>query len=158
MACKKMLVLLGDTYHHRLWCVWELFTLFSFQSERKVHAKIEIADLNDFNKNRSKAVEIEAGGAKNISSKINLVNKAKSGLEMLQTFELSSAHTYDPNEEKKILGVVRAVGEAKFEEAIHKLGRLHLERKQDIHKLRASFRAVGSRRNPALSTSRMASG
>mmetsp|Transcript_108610 Transcript_108610/g.315889 ORF Transcript_108610/g.315889 Transcript_108610/m.315889 type:complete len:883 (-) Transcript_108610:120-2768(-) len=158
MACKKMLVLLGDTYHHRLWCVWELFTLFSFQSERKVHAKIEIADLNDFNKNRSKAVEIEAGGAKNISSKKNLVNKAKSGLEMLQTFELSSAHTYDPNEEKKILGVVRAVGEAKFEEAIHKLGRLHLERKQDIHKLRASFRAVGSRRNPALSTSRMASG
>jgi len=158
MACKKMLVLLGDTYRHRLWCVWELFTLFSFQSERKVHAKIEIADLNDLNKNRRKAVVIEAVGAKNISSKKNLVKKAKSGLEMLQTFELSSAHTYDPNEEKKILGVVRAVGEAKFEEAIHKLGRLHLERKQEIHRVGASFRAVGSRRNPALSTFRMASG
>ena len=32
MACNKMLVLCGETYVQRLWCAWELFTLFSFQS------------------------------------------------------------------------------------------------------------------------------
>ena len=30
MACNRMMVLCGHTYQHRLWCVWELFTLFAF--------------------------------------------------------------------------------------------------------------------------------
>ena len=30
MACDKMLVLCGDTYAHRLWCIWEIFTLLAF--------------------------------------------------------------------------------------------------------------------------------
>lgn len=136
MACKKMLVLLGDTYRHRLWCVWELFTLFSFQSEKKAHAKIVIADLTAIERESS-----DAGG--------DLIDReAKSGLSTLQTFELSSAHTYDPNEEKKILAVVRAVGEAKFEEAIHKLGRLRLEHK--------GHERTGSSRSGAVSSRNMA--
>ena len=30
MTCKQLLLLVGDTYCSRLWCVWELCTLFSF--------------------------------------------------------------------------------------------------------------------------------
>lgn len=28
--CKKVLVLLGENYTSRLWCMWELFRLFTF--------------------------------------------------------------------------------------------------------------------------------
>ena len=30
MQCSKMMVLCGDTYACRLWCIWELFTLLAF--------------------------------------------------------------------------------------------------------------------------------
>merc|ERR1712137_503168 len=30
MQCHKMLVLCGETYARRLWCLWELFTLLAF--------------------------------------------------------------------------------------------------------------------------------
>ena len=36
MACREMLVLCGETYPFRLWCVWELFTLLAF-------TKVEVA-------------------------------------------------------------------------------------------------------------------
>ena len=43
MACNKMLVLCGSTYPSRLWCAWELFTLFSFQGHKQALAKVERA-------------------------------------------------------------------------------------------------------------------
>ena len=42
MACKKMLVLCGHTYASRLWCAWELFTLFSFQGHKRALEQIEV--------------------------------------------------------------------------------------------------------------------
>ena len=47
MACRKMLVLCGDTYVQRLWCAWELFTLFSFQSHAHACRKMELVILKE---------------------------------------------------------------------------------------------------------------
>ena len=47
MACRKMLVLCGDTYMERLWCAWELFTLFSFQAHSVACNKLELIILQD---------------------------------------------------------------------------------------------------------------
>ena len=47
MACKKMLVLCGHTYSSRLWCAWELFTLFSFQGHKRALEQIELIPLID---------------------------------------------------------------------------------------------------------------
>merc|ERR1712039_223171 len=46
MACKRMLVLCGDTYLRRLWCAWELCTLFSFSSDDDVMERIEFVPLD----------------------------------------------------------------------------------------------------------------
>merc|ERR1712100_184219 len=45
MACKKMLCLCGPTYTQRLWCAWELFTLFSFSSFKQAVSRVEIVFL-----------------------------------------------------------------------------------------------------------------
>jgi hypothetical protein len=45
MACKKMLVLCGPTYPTRLWCAWELCTLFSFKQEEAALATVVLVPL-----------------------------------------------------------------------------------------------------------------
>ena len=43
MACKRMLVLCGETYTTRLWCIWELYTFFSMSSDV---ARMQVRHLN----------------------------------------------------------------------------------------------------------------
>ena len=47
MACHKMLVLCGNTYVQRLWCAWELFTLFSFQAHSVACEKLELVIIEN---------------------------------------------------------------------------------------------------------------
>jgi hypothetical protein len=46
-ACKKMLVLMSDTYLKRLWCVWELFTLFTFSNKEIAMERLEFTNIFD---------------------------------------------------------------------------------------------------------------
>ena len=46
MAAKKMLVLCGPTYPKRLWCAWELFTLFSFSNRQQALDRVELIPLD----------------------------------------------------------------------------------------------------------------
>ena len=90
-ACKKLLVVCGETYFQRLWCMLELFIMFAFsQDEANAVARIEL-------------VPIEADGV-----------TRESILESMSTFELEGAHCYDPNEEIKLRSVMAAVGEEQF--------------------------------------------
>jgi hypothetical protein len=95
MACKRMLVLCGPTYLKRLWCAWELCTLFSFMSEEQGLKRVEM-------------VLVE----KEINFKV---------MQRLTSFRLANAHCYDPNEESRIRRVVGAVGEARFNKRITRL-------------------------------------
>ena len=86
MACRKMLVLCGPTYPTRLWCAWELFTLFSFQDSKQATNSIALVVL-DYAGSR--------GGMKGMVEE----RQARNGLTQ---FDLNEAHTYDPNEEAKL--------------------------------------------------------
>jgi len=94
MACNSMLVLGGTTYIDRLWCVWELYTLFAV-SERD--PKLIVRDFS--------------WGATTLT-------------ERLATFTLGEhANCYDPNEKAKLLQAIRAApgGETSFNKVIRSL-------------------------------------
>jgi hypothetical protein len=65
---------MGPTYLKRLWCIWEIFTLFCFCNDELAAERIEILPLIDTN-------EL---------------------IEQLETFNIDEAHCFDPNEEYKL--------------------------------------------------------
>eukprot|EP00746_Dinoflagellata_sp_MGD_P125109 gnl/MRDRNA2_/MRDRNA2_59810_c0_seq1.p2 gnl/MRDRNA2_/MRDRNA2_59810_c0~~gnl/MRDRNA2_/MRDRNA2_59810_c0_seq1.p2 ORF type:complete len:170 (+),score=41.66 gnl/MRDRNA2_/MRDRNA2_59810_c0_seq1:790-1299(+) len=71
MSCNKMLVLMGETYATRLWCAWELVTIFSFMREEFAQQHVIVKSLLD---------------------------KADSA-QRFKNFDVMKAHCYDPNEE-----------------------------------------------------------
>jgi hypothetical protein len=46
-ACKKVLILLSPSYLTRLWCVWELFALFTFCYKELAVARVQVVPLGD---------------------------------------------------------------------------------------------------------------
>jgi hypothetical protein len=72
-ACKSMLVLMGPEYIKRLWCVWELFTLFTFANKELALERIKIIPHSD--------VDVE---------------------KSINGFDIDQAHSFDPNEEVKL--------------------------------------------------------
>ena len=99
MACSKVLVLPGDTYTSRLWCMWELCTLFSFTSMKQALDSVVVLPLY-------------ADGD---------VQKFARDLEI---FDFMNASCYDPNEENKIFHAIKAVGGKRFNSRIHAMGKL----------------------------------
>ena len=95
MACDNMLVLAGETYSTRLWCVWELCTLFSFMSSTNALKRVTLLSLTEDN--------------------------GETVLKELMSFSISNAHCYDPNEEKRLRRVIGAVGVERFETNIRTL-------------------------------------
>lgn len=97
MACDKMLILCGSTYASRLWCVWELFVLFSFSSEDKARQKVEFVPL------------------------LGKENTATVLLDSLKQFSMTNAHCFDPNEEARLRNIISARGETEFQDRIRQL-------------------------------------
>ncbi len=91
MACDKMLVLCGDTYAQRLWCIWEIFTLLAFT---EVNAALE---------------------------RLLVVPLANDACEQLTEFQLNTAHCYDPNEEAKLRLAIGSLGNDVFTERVRML-------------------------------------
>ena len=117
MACKQMLVLCGETYPSRLWCAWELFTLFSFQGHKRALAKVELLPLLKDRSQHSK-MERMLKSAKETAreSEDNVLNN-------LLSFDVQRSHCYDPNEESNLRSVIIAVGAERFNESIRKLAK-----------------------------------
>ena len=116
MACKKMLVLCGKTYPARLWCAWELCTLFSFMREEQALERVELVATD---------------------SNVDV-------MEILTTFDVMNAHCYDPNEEAKLRRVIGEVGEERFNESIIKLSKSiikDLEKKASWYAVKVGIRA-----------------
>ena len=100
MACNKVLVLCGDTYTSRLWCMWELCTLFSFTSMQQALLSVVVKPLQDGEVARAEFIK------------------------ELEAFQFTDASCYDPNEEAKILNVIQAVGAQRFNSRIRSMGGL----------------------------------
>ena len=107
MACDRVMVLLGNTYACRLWCIWELFTLLAF-TDLKV------------------AVE-----------RVQLVPIGNTTCEPLARFHLDNAHCYDPNEEAKLRQVIGSLGNDVFQQRLRMLGQALLQLVQDSPQTRA---------------------
>jgi hypothetical protein len=45
-SCKRLMILAGNTYCDRLWCIWELYTFFSTSGTRAVK-RVELVDFSD---------------------------------------------------------------------------------------------------------------
>merc|ERR1711874_523759 len=95
MACSKMLVLWGETYPKRLWCVWELCTLFSMMPEAQARERLMVVAIGD----------------------------ADEMLEKARAFDFREAQCYDPNVENRLTTVIAAVGEERFNDCIRQFGR-----------------------------------
>ena len=85
---------MGPTYLKRLWCIWEIFTLFCFCNDELAAERIEILPLIDTN-------EL---------------------IEQLETFNIDEAHCFDPNEEYKLRYLMlEVIGMKKLKRSIVKL-------------------------------------
>merc|ERR1711920_644452 len=95
LGCKRMLVLSGPTYPTRLWCAWELLTLFAFTSFEDALDKVLLRTIDPDGGNTS--------------------------IQALKTFDIDKAHCYDPNEEARLRTVIESIGIDRFNERIRAL-------------------------------------
>lgn len=109
MACREVLVLCGDTYATRLWCAWELCTVFAF-------ARSDAAT-----RERARLIPIGA-------------DSGSSALSALTRFKVSEAYCYDPNEQARLMRVICAVGEDRFNERIRKFADVLVQRRRRLCK------------------------
>lgn len=103
-SSKKMLVVMSNTYIERLWCVWELFTLFSFCSKELAVDRLEIIFLKPKSSNSGKHEIIdEPVDEKKMIEKIrNLAHDKISPID--------SSHCFGPEEEYKLRSIMNDIG------------------------------------------------
>jgi hypothetical protein len=104
MKSNQLLVLAGRNYISRLWCIWELFTLFAFMSEALALQKIKLESIDE----PTFTAEM---------------------LESMRDFDVSSCKCYDPNETGKIREIIFSVGADRFNNRIHKFANLLIEQR-----------------------------
>lgn len=78
----------GPSYVKRLWCIWELYTVFAFCREDISVDRIEVLPVGNYG--------------------------FKETIQMLKNFDLDEAHCFDPNEEMKLRKIIYEVGEDRF--------------------------------------------
>jgi hypothetical protein len=105
-SCDKMLILMSKNYMRRLWCVWELFTLFTFCSkETMAEERIKIFSIDGCNPE-----------------------------DELENFDLDSAHCFDPNEEFHLRNIIKKIEEGsgkKLKEYFGELAKIMRKRKDE---------------------------
>eukprot|EP00617_Octactis_speculum_P017736 CAMPEP_0185751916 /NCGR_PEP_ID=MMETSP1174-20130828/10679_1 /TAXON_ID=35687 /ORGANISM="Dictyocha speculum, Strain CCMP1381" /LENGTH=382 /DNA_ID=CAMNT_0028429105 /DNA_START=453 /DNA_END=1598 /DNA_ORIENTATION=- len=108
-ACDKLLILCGPTFPRRMWCAWEIFTLFAFQSESQALERILLITLD----------------AK-ISPEDVVDSKA---LWELEHFDVNKATCYDPNDEIAMKKIIDCFGRSEFNGNVRKLASRIREKK-----------------------------
>jgi hypothetical protein len=106
-ACRGVLLVIGRTYFQRLWCMWELYSIFLFASaEVRSQPDVTVAILD------------RGGGTRTADEDRCFVSDG------LKCFCLADAHCSDPNEERKLRTAIDAApgGAAAFQAAIQRLG------------------------------------
>lgn len=85
VACNEVLVIAGETFASRLWCAWELCTLFAFSETAADRVRFMSTSGTD-----------------------------DAALQQLESFDVCGAHCYDPNEQARLMKVIGAVGVKAF--------------------------------------------
>ena len=87
-----MLILMSRTYLRRLWCVWELFSLFTFCYKELAVERIVVLSLED-----------GTGGGSSGGASFDLATE-------MRNFDIDKAHCFDPNEEYKLRQIIHDIG------------------------------------------------
>jgi hypothetical protein len=119
---------MGNTYMTRLWCVWEIFILFTFCNKELGLERISLICIDD-NIDVAKAIE---------------------------SFNIDNAHSFDPNEEYKLRYIMlKVIGEETVRDSFRdmvnlvKLGKVHLMEKNDSNnKYKLKKAAISANRIP----------
>jgi len=109
-ACNKFLILMSESYLHRLWCVWEVFTLFTFCNKELALERIELLPLVDKSNNNFDV------------------------LQELENFDIDRAHCFDPNEEFKLRNIMHDVGIDRLKTSINHMAKLY--KSKDKHQVK----------------------
>jgi hypothetical protein len=114
VSCKRMLVVAGPTYVHRLWCIWELHMLFV--SAGGGTPPVDVVGI------KSNKTKTGASAAPVLVRSGEVVSELYRDLRM---FELDMAHCFDPNEDRRLRAAISAApgGAAAFEASIRELSR-----------------------------------
>ena len=116
LACKGVLVLGGETYISRLWCIWELYTRFVVSDSTP---NVVIREFEDGAEHRAARANV---AIPMVADEGHLPFRTQ-----IEHFNLGiDTRCYDPNEEAKILAAIRASpgGEGAFNAVVHKLAPL----------------------------------
>jgi len=106
MACKQMLVLCGPTYPERLWCAWELCTMFSFMDMEAALKRIVVTTINRTNP---------------VNGQYAPEDPANDPLSKLESFSILACRCYDPNEEAVLKRIIKTVGVEYFNRRLRSL-------------------------------------
>ena len=96
-SSKQVLILMSKTYLNRLWCIWELYTLFTFSSKELAMERLEIVFLDDMDP----------------STMIDEIEK----LTTLKS-PIDHSHCFGPDEEYKLRHIIHDVGVENLNEAL----------------------------------------
>jgi hypothetical protein len=107
-ACEKVLVLCGETYCNRLWCVWELYVVFVFAPKEQAAARVQLQALEE--------------KAPRSTSHAGVLLKQADVPQQLAQFKCEDARCYDPNEQSKILRIIHEGSKSQFEGLIREIG------------------------------------
>jgi hypothetical protein len=91
--CRKVIVLLSPNYLKRIWCVWEIESIFTFCIKELAVDRV---------------VVVNAGGGANLRR------------DALR-WSLDAAHCFDPNEELRLRRLAVVIGEDRFVESVQTL-------------------------------------
>lgn len=95
MSCRYVLVLCGNTYARRLWCMWELYTLFSFGREDCALERIVFEPFGP--------------------------DQGAEAIQRLRNYRIEDSRCFDPNEEQKIKSIIWAIGAKEFNDKMCRL-------------------------------------
>lgn len=103
-----MLVLLSRSYMKRLWCVWELFSLFTFCNKELAIERIHIRPVKTKTPGDDGQVDIPGE---------------------LRGFDINRAHCFGPNEEFKLRAILHEVGIDRLADCMAALARTYQRKK-----------------------------
>ena len=98
--CKGFLLLLTDSYLRRLWCIWELFSLFIFTKKEIAIQRLHIIVVNS-----------EQNSTPTKDKKQKELESLESLIKQIEKFDIDNAHCFDPNEELKLRKILYNIGE-----------------------------------------------
>ncbi len=113
-SCSKLLILCGESYVSRLWCVLELYIHFAMSGVVQASKRTVITDCRSATKS-STMDPLDDGIA-------GLSGGGDSAAAALHTFDVKNAHCFSPEDEARLRSVIESEGAETFNAAIQEVG------------------------------------